>query len=129
MFGLTLACAFAASTPTVVAKMPTLAIAIRARFMIYLPFEISSAEGNACVKANVPKRLPGNRRHCCEGEFSAGSSDDDPPRVWESKGRDRSGGVSGTLITGGSASGTHYARQRFLTERPARKLLLTGHHT
>src|SRR5262249_47131009 len=54
MFGLTLACAFAASTPTVVAKMPTLAIAIRARFMIYLPFEISSAEGNACVKANVP---------------------------------------------------------------------------
>src|SRR6516225_6804874 len=95
MFGLMLPCAFAASTPTVVAKMPTLAIAIRARFMIYLPFEITSAEGNACVKANVPNDYRVIAAIAARGSFSAGSSDENPARVWQSKGRDRSGGVSG----------------------------------
>src|SRR5262249_58878311 len=95
MFGLTLACAFAASTPTVVAKMPTLAIAIRARFMIYLPFEISSAQGNACVKANVPKRLPGNLPHCCEGELSAGAALQAPGPAGLPTAGDRASGVPG----------------------------------
>src|SRR5262249_18001395 len=100
MFGLTLACAFAASTPTVVAKMPTLAIAIRARFMIYLPFEISSAEGNACVKANVPNDYRVVRRARQKLPLAAMA---------------RGPGLGNPHHTGGSASGTHYARQRFLT--------------
>jgi hypothetical protein len=42
MFGLTLACAFAATTQAVGAKMPTHAIAIRARFIVFLPFDIGA---------------------------------------------------------------------------------------
>src|SRR5262249_13015537 len=46
MFGSILACAFAAATQTVEAKMPTLAT-IRARFIVYLLLDESSHERNA----------------------------------------------------------------------------------
>src|SRR5262249_25567859 len=49
MFGSILACAFAAATQTVEAKMPTLAT-IRARFIVYLLLDESSRERNADVK-------------------------------------------------------------------------------
>src|SRR5215510_14858639 len=50
MFGSILACAFAAATQTVEAKMPTLAT-IRARFIVYLPFGRSRPpQRNAHVK-------------------------------------------------------------------------------
>jgi hypothetical protein len=39
MFGLILACALAATTQAVEAKKPKLAIAIRARFIVYLPLD------------------------------------------------------------------------------------------
>src|SRR5919201_2874611 len=53
MFGSILDWAFA-STQAVAAKMPTLAIAIRARFIVYLPFFKQSGKSNVRVKANVP---------------------------------------------------------------------------
>jgi hypothetical protein len=62
MFGLILACAFAATTQAVGAKMPTPAIAITARFIFFLPLiwtnnaakSNAGVKNNARVRANVP---------------------------------------------------------------------------
>jgi len=70
---LILACAFAATTQVVGAKMPTVAIVMRARFIVYLPWfeKIVLRKSNARVKANVPNdaalNFLSNRRPCRAG--------------------------------------------------------------
>src|SRR5215475_10136722 len=78
MFGLILAWAFADTTQTVEAKMPTLPTAIRARFIVYLPLD-AIGSGKYREKANVP---------------SVALSNENPARVCGIAKRGRSGGVS-----------------------------------
>src|SRR5262252_2449394 len=97
MLGLILACAFAADTPTIIAK--TLKPPIRTCFIRVPPFG-STGEGNDRVRpvfqlCRRRKQFKTNNLRRATMRRGVSFANENPARVWAFKGR--SGGVSGTL--------------------------------
>src|SRR5262249_2890193 len=97
MLGLILACAFGADPPTLIAQ--TLQAPIRTCFIRVPPFG-STGEGNHRVRTMFQlcrrrKQFKTNNLRRVTMRRGVSFANENPARVWSSKGR--SGGVSGTL--------------------------------
>src|SRR5215813_10385260 len=97
MFGLILAWAFADTTQTVEAKMPTLPTAIRARFIVYLPLD-AIGSGKYREKGECSKR--------CQLSFV---QREPRPSVWHCKERSLGWGFENPTLSEGSTRKTHEA--------------------